>query len=142
MFIAAVFTLIQAFDLYRDIKATSWPTSTGDLYLRISPSSPPTEPYTGQPIMGPLLARDIDYSYKVQGMQYTSNNRSFGLSFSENFELLTLNDKEHLKVKVYFNPLEPKESVLIPGPKILNLCFLALGALSTFWLLKYIRRPS
>ena len=140
MLIAAVFTLIQTFDLYRDIKAASWPSSTGNLYLRISPSIPPREPYTGQPIMGPLLARDLDYSYTIQGIQYTSNNSSFGLTFSENFELSTPNGKDHLKVKVYFNPLNPKEAVLIPGPKILNLCLLAFGAISTFWLLKYIRK--
>jgi hypothetical protein len=132
--------LIQTFDLYGDIKAASWPSSTGNLYWRISPSIPPTEPYTGQPIMGPLLARDFDYSYTIQGIQYTSNNSSFGLTFSENFELSTPNGKDHLKVKVYFNPLNPKEAVLIPGPKILNLCLLALGAISTFWLLKYIRK--
>jgi hypothetical protein len=129
LLIAAVFTLVEAFDLYKDVKAASWPSSTGSLYKRTSPSTPPTEPYTGQPIMGPLLMRDIVYSYTIHGIQYSSNITSFGLTFSENFET-TPNGKD------------PKESVLIPGAKIPNLCLLALGAISSFWLLKYIRKTN
>ncbi|MDA8099263.1 MAG: hypothetical protein M0042_06525 [Nitrospiraceae bacterium] len=139
LLIAAVFTLIEAVDLYKDVKAASWPYSIGKLYNRISPSTPPTEPYAGTPTMGPLLARDVDYSYTVHGIPYTSNNVSYGLTFSENFET-SPNGTDHLNVKIYFNPLDPKESVLIPGPKILNLCLLALGAISTFWLFKYMRK--
>jgi hypothetical protein len=141
LLIAAVFTLVEAFDLYKDVKAASWPSSTGSLYKRTSPSTPPTEPYTGQPIMGPLLMRDIVYSYTIHGIQYSSNITSFGLTFSENFET-TPNGKDHLNVKIYFNPADPKESVLIPGAKIPNLCLLALGAISSFWLLKYIRKTN
>ena len=140
LLIATVFTVIQIFDLSRDIKAASWPSSTGNLYWRVFPSKPPTEPYAGTPTMGPLLTRDFDYSYIVHGIPYTSNNVSFGLTFSENFET-TPKGMDHLYVKVYFNPVNPKESVLIPGPKIPNLCLLALGAISTFWMLKYIIKP-
>ncbi len=139
--ISTVFTVIQIFDLYRDIKAASWPSSTGNLYWRVFPSTPPTEPYAGTPTTGPLLTRDFDYSYTVHSIRYTSNNVSFGLTFSENFET-TPNGTDHLNVKIYFNPLDPKESVLIPGPKIPNLCLLALGVISTFWLLKFIRKTS
>ncbi len=138
LLIATVFTVIQILDLYRDIKAASWPSSTGNLYWRIFPSTPPREPYAGTPTMGPLLTRDFDYSYTVHGIRYTSNNVSYGLTFSGNFET-TPNGTDHLNVKIYFNPLDPKESVLIPGPKIPNLCFLALGAISAFWLFKYMR---
>ena len=131
--------MTQVYDLYRDIKATSWPAVTGALYLRISPTMPPVEPYSGDRVMGPLLSRDLDYSFTIDNVQYSSTNKSFGLTYSENFELSSpANDKARQIVKVYFNPTDPNESVLIPGPKVLNICLLTLGAIATFWLLKYI----
>lgn len=137
MIITAVFTFAECVDFYKDIKATSWPITTGNLSRRSYSSGPHNDPFAGY-VTGPLRMIEIEFSYKVDGLQYTSNNKSFGLTFSDDFELSNIDDKNLATVKVYFNPLDPREAILLPGPKAFNIGLIVLGAISLFWLMKQV----
>jgi hypothetical protein len=138
MFIVAAFTFVQSLNLYKDIKATNWPVLEGQIHWQTHSSGPYRSPRYNS-IIGSLRWKEVQFSYKVGGLQYLSNNISFGLTFSDDFELANPYDKEHSAVKIYFNPLDPNEAVLIPGPKTINIIFVALGAILFFWLIKQIR---
>jgi hypothetical protein len=135
--IVTVFTFIQVLDLYKDIKARSWPTTEGDFYRNNYPTPPRFDQVAGY-IMGPTLGKEIHFSYLIAGCPYTSTNASYGFTFSEDFEFLQPVFRGHGKVKVYFNPADPSEAVLMPGPKMLSIALMFLGALSMYWLLKQI----
>lgn len=137
--LVAAFTFYQCINLYKDIKATSWPFVDGQINWQTYTTGPYRSAKYNR-LMEPMHWKQVQFSYKVNGLQYSSNNLSFGLTFSDGSELTNPYDKEQSTVKVYFNPLNPSEAVLIPGPKAINICLVALGALSTFWLLKRFRR--
>ena len=137
--LVATFTFYQCLNLYKDIKATSWPFVDGQINLQTYTTGPYRSAKYNR-LMEPMHWKQVEFSYKVNGLQYSSNNLSFGLTFSDGSELTNPYDKEQSTAKVYFNPLNPSEAVLIPGPKAINICLVALGALSTFWLLKRFRR--
>jgi len=138
--IAALFTFVQARDLYKDIRAQSWTTLEGSLSREPYQTPPNRDPETGD-IMGPLFGIEIRFNYIVGGCLFTSTNKSFGFTFSEDFELLHGRNTNKAKVKVYVNPRNPNEAVLMPGPKTFNLVLTVLGALSMYWLLKQIVKP-
>lgn len=94
------------------------------------------------PIFHPLRQRDVLFSYEVKGRSYKSDNLSFGLTLSENVETVGSGKAGHRKVKVYFNPSDPEEAVLIPGPKVINVGLLAIGVFSFFWLFRQIIRST
>jgi hypothetical protein len=50
--------------------------------------------------------------------------------------------KNNPTVKTYFSPRDPNEAVLLAGPKIINVCFLALGAILMLWLMKLMKPES
>ena len=138
MCIIAAFSFGQSIDLYKDIKAIGWPTAAGNISWMTNPLLPSMDSFAG-PIMGPLISRHFQFSYQVNGLLYISDNKSFGFTFSENFEMSNRKDRNHATVKVYFNPFDPKDAVLIPGPKTINIILITLGALSMFWLMQQIR---
>jgi hypothetical protein len=131
-FIVAIFTFVQSLNLYKDIKARNWPVAVGQIHWQAHASGPFRNERYGYKI-GSLHWKEIQFSYKVDGVQYLSNNVSFGLTFSDDFEL---SNEEHSAVKIYFNPHDPSEAVLIPGPKIINIIFVVLGAILFFWLIR------
>ncbi len=135
MVVAAVVTFAGCIDMYKDIRATGWPTTAGIISRRINPSRPHNDPFAG-PLTGPLLTAEISFSFKVDGVQYASNNKSFGFTFSDHFEVSDGADKDFATVKVYFNPRDPREAVLIPGPKTFSICLIALGAMSIVYSMK------
>jgi hypothetical protein len=141
--LVAAFTFYQGLNLYKDIKTTSWPFVDGQINWQTYTTGPYRSAKYNR-LMEPMHWKQVQFSYKVNGLinglQYSSNNLSFGLTFSDGSELTNPYDKEQSTVKVYFNPRNPSEAVLIPGPKAINICLVALGALSTFWLIKRIRR--
>jgi hypothetical protein len=139
LFIAVALTFIQVLDLYKDIKSRSWPTTEGDIYLNYYPTPPRFDQVAGY-VMGPTLGKEISFSYIIAGCLYSSTNTSFGFTFSEDFEFLKPVFRDHVKVKVYFNPHDPSEAVLMPGPKMLSIVLMLLGALSMYWLLKQITK--
>ncbi len=135
----AAFTFSQSLNLYKDIKAMNWPSVDGRIHWQTRSTGPFRSERYGYKI-GSLHWKEVQFSYKIDGLQYSSNNLSFGLIFSDDSELTNPYDKEQSTVKIYFNPLTPSEAVLMPGPKAINICLVVLGVLSTFWLLMRIRK--
>ncbi len=138
LILIAVFTLYQSLNLYKDIKATSWPSVDGQIDWQTNSAGPFRNERYGYKI-GSLHWKEVRVSYKVDGFQYSSSNLSFGLTFNDGSELTNPYNKEQM-VKIYFNPLTPSEAVLMPGPKAMNICLVVLGALSALWLLLRIRK--
>ncbi len=141
LIIIAAFTFYQCLNLYKDIKATSWPSVDGQIHWKTNSAGPFRNERRGY-VIGSLHWKEVQFTYSVNGLQYSSNNLSFGLTFSDDSELTNPFDKEQSPVKVYFNPLSPSEAVLVPGPKAANISLVALGGLSTFWLLMRIRKKN
>ncbi len=139
LILVAAFTFYQCLNLYRDIKATSWPSVDGQIHWQTNSAGPFRNERRGH-VLESLHWKEVLFSYNVNGLQHSSNNLSFGLTFSNGSELTNPYDKEQSMVKVHFNPLSPSEAVLLPGPKAANICLIALGALSTFLLFLRIRK--
>lgn len=139
LILVAAFTFYQCLHLYKDIKATSWPFVEGKIHWQTKSAGPFRNERRGY-IIGSLHWKEVQFSYNVNESQYSSNNLSYGLTFSDVSELANPYDKDQSTVKVYFNPFSPSEAVLMPGPKAINVCFVVLGALSLFWLLRRIIR--
>ncbi len=141
LILVAAFTFYQCLNLYKDIKATSWPSVDGQIHWQTHSAGPFRNERRGY-VIGSLHWNEVQFSYNVNGLQYSSNNLSYGLTFSDGSELTNPIDKEQSTVKVYFNLLSPSEAVLMPGPKAANISLIALGALSTFWFLMRIRKKN
>jgi hypothetical protein len=139
LMLVAAFTFYQCLNLYKDITARNWSSVDGQINWQARSAGPFRNERRGN-IIGSLHWKEVQFSYKVDGVQYSSNNLSFGLTFGDGSELVNPYDKEQSEVKIFINPLNPREAVLIPGPKAFNICLVVLGAFFTFWLLKRIRR--
>ena len=144
MFIAALFIWAMSFDLYKDIKAETWPTIMGSIsmtYLQSSFKQGDQETMSGYaPIFEPFRTKKLTFSYEVGGLTYESSNKSFGFTFSEELELAPSDDKNRPKVKVYYNPSDPNDAVLIPGPKTINIGLLVLSIFAMFLTIKYVKQ--
>ena len=129
-----LFSLVEGVDLYKDITATTWPTTTGDLsYVGIPASISYPNPKFG-PIFNPLSSRGVLYSYIVDKKEYESSKKSFGFTFSESIEVIKSITPNQLKVKVYYNKLNPDEAVLIPGQKLPNIFLMLAPILLILWM--------
>lgn len=104
LILVAAFTFYQCQNLYKDIKATSWPSVDGQIHWQTNSAGPFRNERRGY-VIGSLHWKEVQFSYNVNGLQYSSNNLSFGLTFSDGSELMNPYDKEQSKVKVYINPL-------------------------------------
>ncbi len=136
MFVIAAFTFAVGIDLYKDIEAMHWPTSTGYLSKTYSQDQYRySQPKYG-PIFEPLRTPKLVFSYEVNGKSYTSSNVSFGMTLSDAIELTGKKDDGGFMVKVYFNPSNPEEAVLIPGPKIISIALVAIGCLTFSMILR------
>jgi hypothetical protein len=143
MFVAGIFVWAISFDLYRDIKAETWPTTPGILSTAYRASAF-TQDYQNDgtrdtPIFEPSRTRGQTFSFEVNGLRYESSNKSFGITLSNDFEVINTGDKNKSVVKVYFNPNDPSESVLIPGPKIINIGLLVLSIIAMLWTIRRVR---
>jgi hypothetical protein len=143
IFIVATFIGVESFELYKDNQAINWPTTKGTLfttYYRTPYEQGQVYTMSGHtPILEPNQKRNLIFSYEVDGLRYESSNTSFGSTFSETFELISSESKDKPMVKVYYNPSNPNDAVLIPGPKIINIGFLVLNILAMGLIIKYIR---
>lgn len=137
--LAVAFTFVESVDLYKDMAATSWPIALGNLTLTYSPAPQSHILPEYGPIFHPLRTRELVYSYEVDGKLYTSSTMSFGFTLSENKEITESIKGNHAQVKVYFNPSDPNEAVLMPGPKAINIGLIVLGLLSLRWIMQLAR---
>jgi len=127
IFIAITMSLIftESYSLIEDLKATKWPTTFGTIDRIYLPGSVPRSRWG--PMIEPKINPKIWFSYVVNETQYTSTNKSFGFTFNEDFELVNPDDIMDHRVKVYFNPNNPSEAVLITGPKFINILLIVTG---------------
>ncbi|MGC1455523.1 MAG: hypothetical protein WA946_10095 [Nitrospirota bacterium] len=112
LMLVLAFTFVQSLDLYKDIKATNWPTVAGQIHWQTHSSGPFRNERYGN-IIGSLHWKEVQFSYMVDGFKYSLSNISFGFTFSDEFELANPLDSEHSAVKIYFNPYNQSEAVLI-----------------------------
>ncbi len=61
---------------------------------------------------------------------------SFGITFSENIGHIKTIAQNHALAKVYYNISKPEEAVLVPGPKIPNICLVLVPILLIIWILR------
>lgn len=141
LFIAAVVMLSESYYLYKDIQAAAWPTATGHLRNTHMPTPTPSSiPKWDGVMVQPLTSIKLTYSYDVDGMKYLSDNISFGLTFNVDIDRINIGDTQPTQVKVYFNPSDPQEAVLIPGPKAINVFLIAVSSLSLCWILRRVKQ--
>ena len=143
LFIAAVFVWAISFDLYKDIKAETWPTTHGILSTTYRASAftqdKQNDGTKDYPIFEPFWSRVQTFSFEVNGLRYESSNKSFGITLSDDFEVINAGDKNKSVVKVYFNPADPSDAVLIPGPKFINVCLLVVGIMALFFTMRHVK---
>ena len=84
----------------------------------------------------------IHYKYSANGKSYTSNNVTFGQSTEGAGEIVNRYPIGK-KVKVFYNPQDPKVAVLEPGVSMASYLFLGFGILFTLmgfiFLVKFVR---
>ena len=142
MAVLALFALLEGMDLYKDITAAGWLSTTGEVYIANVPAPKSYSNPEFGPIFHPLRSRQVSFNYVVDGKRYESENVSFGFTFSENIETIKTIEPNHVFAKVYYNNSKPEEAVLIPGPKIPNICLVLGPILLIILMAKYIRKEN
>jgi len=84
MAVLALFALLEGMDLYKDITAAGWLSTTGEVYIANVPAPKSYSNPEFGPIFHPLRSRQVSFNYVVDGKRYESENVSFGFTFSEN----------------------------------------------------------
>lgn len=134
--VLALFALVESIDLYKDITSASWPSTTGDVFFVNVPAPKSYSIPEWGPIFHPLRDKQVRFNYVVEGKSYESENMSFGFTFSENIEPIKTIEPNHALAKVYYNISKPEEAVLVPGPKIPNICLVLVPILVIIWILR------
>jgi len=139
--IAFVLFVEESNSLYKDINALYWPSTIGSLYQVNSPQEDfhHVDPMQG-PIMEPNWRRSVYVFYEVDGIHYNSDNVSFGFTFSDKLSLVNAKSESGPNVKVYFNPRDPKEAVLLPGPKSINIALLLISLTALFMSIRQFKK--
>ena len=114
----------SVFVLIKDLEARRWPTVDGQMKHVKRRSGG----YRG------IAMWDISYDYEVAGQEYTGNRYSFGYlaggiaGGGEVYAKIKRELPQKPSVKVYYNPSNPRESVLVPGATWIHLInFLVAG---------------
>jgi hypothetical protein len=114
----------SAFVLIKDLEAKRWPSVDGQM-TRIKKRS---GGYRG------IAKWDISYDYEVARQKYTSHRYSFGYlaggiaGGGEVYAKIKRELPQKPSIKVYYNPSNPRESVLVPGATWIHLInFLVAG---------------
>lgn len=126
---AAVFLLgiigIIVYEVKRLQKANdsrSWPSTYG----RIVSAGTKTVAAGGSDNYGAMAnVPDIRYEYSVHGARYSGKQLSFGPGIGSTKSVLARYQPEST-VKVYYNPSNPSEAVLIPGSGTMSYVIIAL----------------
>jgi len=137
------FTLIL-FGIYLVVKSNDtkkWDETTGIILKSDLEKTSTIAGYDGE---SQSFKASIEYRYKVNNQEYTSNRVFYGDKISKPLPfksktLVKLYSKD-IEVPVYYNPLKPKESVLQKGLKFIVIELLILGSLFLllgFAILKY-----
>jgi hypothetical protein len=129
---AAIFTVLASFIftyyvycIYQTHKAKNWPVVTGKInHQQLEVEDSPD---------GDMYKMVIEYSYKVDEKDYSSENISFGGDFSstdkEMCELVQMQFEGKTEVDVFYNPLKNNESVLIIDVQRFHVFFILFSLL-------------
>jgi len=123
----AVGVLVGLFFCYRLVQAVrskSWPTVEGEL----SAAGLRQVQYRGVEAGGgsdgaSAVVADFSYSYSVDGQTYTGQRVTFSDHVNKTMASLKKLQTKYQgqeRVVVYYNPANPSQSVLIPGPGVYN----------------------
>ncbi|MDX1616841.1 MAG: DUF3592 domain-containing protein [Candidatus Promineifilaceae bacterium] len=120
---AALFLLgiigIIVYHIKRSQKANDslrWPSTSG----RIVSAGTKAVPAGGSRNYGAMVrVPDIRYKYSVDGVEYSGEQLSYGAGTGSTESVLARYQPEST-VKVYYDPADPSEAVLVPGPGTSN----------------------
>lgn len=139
VFIAFILCVEESISMYKDIKALYWPTAIGTIYETNSPHHRIARDTWYGPIIEPGWRRIFNYSYAVNEVHYKSDTESFGFTLSDNYTMMSTS-KDEVRVKVFFNPSDPREAILIPGPKLTNIALILLSLAIMFVSIRQFRQ--
>lgn len=113
----------------RGAKSKSWPTTPGVLLKKGTREHISTDRQTGT-VKWSSIHADVEYSYQVDGVEYTSKRATFSDMVVKPMSALNRLLDDFLKtdrITVYYNPKKPADSVLIPGASIWNFTPMLVG---------------
>jgi hypothetical protein len=126
LFFGILITALATLAAMKGLSRRNWPTTTG----RITES----EFVPGRGLFGwrdPEENRlTVHYSYTVEDETFDDSVR-FSPNTDRCFEAFGGYPEKNGTVRVYYNPHKPAESILVPGPGSLTLCFFVLGLAGT-----------
>lgn len=109
----------------------SWPISEGTIvHSDIDKKWSSAKHESGRKIWRHKYSSDIHYTYKVKGNSYRANNirlLKFWTSSKQEVENEVKKYPKWKKVKVYYNPNDPKDAMLEPGIILLDYFVAAIG---------------
>lgn len=127
-FLGGIIFVLAGIDIYqKEVATESWPQTQG-VVISSDISSRSSEDST-------MYEAVINYQYKVNGINYTSNGVSYGdISSSDRNHAQNIVDKYYVGkiVTVYYNPINPSDAVLEPGPTWFTYILLLIGSLPLF----------
>jgi hypothetical protein len=126
LFFGILITSLAVLAAMRGFSRRKWPTATGTITE--------TDFAPGRGLFGwkdPEQSRlTVCYSYTVEGKTYEGNVR-FSPNSDRCSELFGGYPEKNGTFQVYYNPLKPDESILVPGPGTPTLFFFVLGIAGT-----------
>lgn len=113
----------------RAVKSASWPSTAGVLLKKGTREHISRDIQTDRVGWSSIHA-DVEYSYEVNGVEYISKRATFSDMVVKPMSALNALLEEYLasdRVTVYYNPQNPKDSVLLPGARIWNFTPMVTG---------------
>jgi uncharacterized protein YneF (UPF0154 family) len=139
---------VGGFFIMRSMRTNSWPTTQGTVTIS-TVSSRMTTDDDGDSY--PVYEAMVHYRYKVNGKSHIGKNVSFGeyaVNTDTRAKRVSASYPVGKSVKVYYNPENHGEAVLVPGALGLYPIFLVVGILliggaigSFLWIRKKQRKP-
>lgn len=114
----------SAHEYWRGRASLSWPAADGEVM------SSTVRERRGR--RGPFYESDVEYRYAVGGVEFTGRRPSFGgVRLAERSPAVAYAELGGLepgaRVPVYYDPRDPRRSVLRPGSRREDLGFVAIG---------------
>ena len=120
--------LLGLYHVYRAICSKSWPSTTGTII-----ESELAETFQDIPLVGVEFVQEpkITYTYMVDGEKLQGKQIKFRIKFSsyskESALRILARHPLNSTAKVYYNPRNPSDAVLIPGITIEMFAFIIIG---------------
>ena len=119
IFIGLVFTLIGSFQIYQGRKTQSWPSAPGRVISSEIESSSSTSRSPGRTSRSDTDYRvRVRYSYEVAGQKLEGKRLQYGYGSHDERSSAKKEQSRYpsgKEVQVYYDPKNPKDSVLVRG---------------------------